>query len=569
MLDRPKKSLMVLLILILSFSVFTACSKETNSNNAGQNSSPEASKAPEAVTEDNFSKGKFDPPVTITTSGCTNSAYVFKNGETLENNVHTKWAKDRLGIDIKYNWVTADDQCSTKIRLALSSGERLPDVMRMHDQNLINDLIEADKLMDITSAFDQYASEELKAIYNQDPSYWYGAARDGKKYGIPILNFSLQNDPLMWVRQDWLEQLNLQAPTTFDELEVVMDAFIEANLGNVKKPVGMAVGIKNGYATWMSDASWIFGGYGVIPGYWNKWNGASELQYGSIRPEAKEALAKMNEWYNKGYISPDAGLSDESKASELFTNGSSGFIFGPMWMAGWPMRDVLQQNNPDAKYKAYPVPSGPSGKSGLHGSPIPDGALMISKDFKHIDALILYLNTLAAGAIAKDGEFMYGWHEDYDYTMIDGKPSYNGDDVPGGQVYPEKYFLMQAPLDPYHELNLMKKIANNEPIDSPRDQVTAENIKTDEAARIRYETDLMAEAQKDRGLHNLYTGAATKTLLEKGEALKKIEGETFSEIIYGKAPIDNFDSFVKKWSDLGGVQLTSEVNDWYKSVGGK
>jgi putative aldouronate transport system substrate-binding protein len=45
-----------------------------------------------------------------------------------------------------------------------------------------------------------------------------------------------------------------------------------------------------------------------------------------------------------------------------------------------------------------------------------------------------------------------------------------------------------------------------------------------------------------------------------------LEIETFISIIYGKAPVSEFDNFVKKWKEMGGEQITEEVNDWYNSA---
>lgn len=69
--------------------------------------------APATASETPSAKvnGTFSPPVTITTVAAVGEDVKFKNGETYDNNVHTKWARDTLGIDIKYLWAvkTVDD----------------------------------------------------------------------------------------------------------------------------------------------------------------------------------------------------------------------------------------------------------------------------------------------------------------------------------------------------------------------------------------------------------------------------------------------------------------------------
>ncbi|MDG0808501.1 hypothetical protein [Cohnella rhizosphaerae] len=55
--------------------------------------------------------------------------------------------------------------------------------------------------------------------------------------------------------------------------------------------------------------------------------------------------------------------------------------------------------------------------------------------------------------------------------------------------------------------------------------------------------------------------AQTKTMQTKWTNLKKLEDETFLKIIMGIAPVDEFDTFVTKWKQQGGDEITAEVNE--------
>ena len=61
-------------------------------------------------------------------------------------------------------------------------------------------------------------------------------------------------------------------------------------------------------------------------------------------------------------------------------------------------------------------------------------------------------------------------------------------------------------------------------------------------------------------VYNAYNGQ-TKTMEAKWANLKKMEEETFSKIIMGKADISEFDTFVKNWKSQGGDQILKEIND--------
>ena len=44
--------------------------------------------------------------------------------------------------------------------------------------------------------------------------------------------------------------------------------------------------------------------------------------------------------------------------------------------------------------------------------------------------------------------------------------------------------------------------------------------------------------------------------------------EVYTKIIIGEASVDSFDEFVEDFNNLGGADITNEVNEWYQSVQG-
>ena len=62
-----------------------------------------------------------------------------------------------------------------------------------------------------------------------------------------------------------------------------------------------------------------------------------------------------------------------------------------------------------------------------------------------------------------------------------------------------------------------------------------------------------------------FYGAATPTMATNQQTLDTMEEEVFTKIIMGASPIDEFDAFVKQWHDLGGADITDEVNEWYRN----
>ncbi|MGG6311472.1 hypothetical protein [Paenibacillus macerans] len=560
------------LALIMLFALTTACSGNNNKGNSGNKASENKGNAADqsqtaAESEDSIAEAiqkgtyKFETPVTITTVKPTDSTMKFKNGETVENNVHTKWAHDQLGIDIKYLWQVPGDQFATKMRLMLTSGEDLPDVLMTEDMTLLNELIQSGRYKDISEDYEKYASSTIKEIYSSHPLMWSQVTYDGKRMAFPNFAHAGNDNAVMWIRQDWLDQLGMKAPTTFEEMEALMQAMLDKKPGGSDNiiPLGVSLGSggsnPNVFSGWLGESTWVFGPSGTIPNQWLEKDG--ELVHGSTLPEMKDGLLRLRDWYEKGYISKEAGLHDENKLAELIGQGRVGIAVAPYWLPNWPIPD-LEKNVPGATMNPYPLPT-LNGKAAARDSTFLRGGMIVKKDFEHVDALFLYLNRIFEKG--KPGsEFENGWYEDYDYTVkADGTISVDDADIPGGKVGPAKYVLME-PKDPFVNLKLMAKLSRG----------AAPSSASEERLLLSNPKILKASEYVDDGwnagsyISHAFTGSPTKTMQSKNGILAKLEGETFIGIIYGKKPIDDFDKFVKEWYEIGGEQVTKEANEWYQ-----
>ncbi|NHN28957.1 extracellular solute-binding protein [Paenibacillus agricola] len=513
-----------------------------------------------------FKDGKYDPPITLTTIAQISSSTTFKNGETMENNVHTKWAKDRLGIQLKYNWTApqANKAFETRIRLALSANEEMPDIVALGNVGLLNDLIDSGKFMEVGKMWEQYASPTYKKAVNEDPTMWYPFMRKDGAYGIPIPEYSWNNDTVMYFREDWLQKLNLKAPTTLDELEKVMDAFVTQDPdGNGKADTyGIAMAFRDSLIQGQGSASWLFGAHGTMAEIWTE-KPDGTLAYGSVQPGVKPALGKLKEYIEKGYIHKEAALQDETKAAALFTSGRAGIIAGPHWMTLFPLAD-LAKNVPGAKFKAYPVPKGPDGKQGRTGNLNFTGAVLINKNMKNPDAFFVYQNYLFENFAfpSKDSEFKYQFAEGYDYAIVDGKPTADTTKIPGGRVIPQKYTLtMEGARIPSSQMEAYVNLAKG---NGPTNQFEVRSSLI--ADEVRLQAATVNLSMKDISYREKYTAPPTKTMKSRWDNLKQQEKDIFAKIIYGEAPLTEFDNFVKTWESSGGSTITGEVNEWYTSV---
>lgn len=533
---------------------------------AGGTTAGQAEQSGQAEQEEGLpmKDGKYDPPVTITTVRGIIANLKFRPGETIDDNVMTRWAEERLGIKVKNLWSVTDtnNAFATKLRLTLASNEPLPDVIYIGGANpqIMHDLIDSGRFQEVGSLFEKYASDVWKQAMSIDETVWYAGTRDGKRYAIPNLEFMNNNNTVVWVREDWREELGLPEPKTIEDLEVILEAF------KTKKnaTVPLTIGFQNGFISSVADTAPIFGAYGNLPTVWQLGEDGA-LVYGSIQPGIKDALAKLREWNEKGYISSESALWDGTKATEPFLAGKSGVIIAAPWMPQSRFNDLFK-NEPDAKVRPFDIPIGPEGKAGRQMGSIVQGYMLINKEMEHPEILFTYQNYIMDnyGTRKEGSEFQYGLAKGYDWDIIDGVPVTDPARIEdftqvqhytlfgnGGRI-PDKFYKLR--------LDINEKIKNGIPL-TPQEEVEYGLIAPSwEGYMVAYTTP------EHYNIKNMFTGSPTPAMVEYKEYLDTLEMETFSKIIYGSLPIDAFDQFVQQWKSSGGDEITKEVNEWYQSV---
>lgn len=518
----------------------------------------------EPTAESTFQNGKYNPPVTITIAKQQDeNAGKYINGESLNDNVLSRWGEKNLGIKIKTTLLGGDGgNYNNKVRLALTGTEKLPDVLPVYDAQLMSDLIESGNVKEIADDIKNYMPDRLKEIYKQYPSTFNPVVKDGKVYGLAITP-NLTEGEVMLIRQDWLDKLHLKAPTNIDEFEQVIAAFTNDDPdGNGKKDTyGFDFSGKDSYNTgWVSDPVMIFSAYTGkdIPSQWHENNGT--LTYGSVAAGNKEALGKLSDWYSKGYLNKELATQGAWDTLADFTQGKAGIIIGRPWLYG-SVKDV-ETNVKGAKIKAYPTIKGVNGDRTYQSGQLADGVFMFNKDFNNLEAFFLYYDKLYDAAFGT-GDFKYGFAEGYDYDIVNGKVTFD----------PKQF---KTPLDAAQMVGKMSFTKNTPSVDGPGKSFydLSKGVKPTTGVLMRSDSmDLPAKEgyvisyeNADSLLPNAFNGPPTQTMAASWEQLQTMERETFTKIIYGKLPLSAYDDFVKDWNEKGGKQITDEVNQWYKNT---
>lgn len=510
--------------------------------------------------------GKYDPVMTITIAKqLDENAGKYGDGEDVNKNPMADLAVEKLGIKMETTLLGGDaGNYDTKLRLALTGSEELPDVFPVYGTQMIADMIESGQAKAIDDDIEKYMPERLKEIYNKYPETFYPVTKDGKTYGIACAP-ALTEGEVMIIRQDWLDALGLKAPTNLDEFETVIKAFTEDDPdGNGQKDTyGFTYAGDNIYNTgWVADPVELFSANSGknIPGMWQE-DENGNLVYGSICEGNKKTLERMADWHANGWIFQEAAATGAWDAMMQFTEGKAGIFIGRPWAIG-SVRDVTTVQ-PGAVITAYPNILQDNGECTYQTAQTNDGWLMFNKDFDGMEAFFTYYDWIYDVAFGT-GDFKYGFLENYDYDIV-------GDEV----VFDSNSFdpAVSAPFLPGKSTVLK----NTPALDTMQAYADAKAGKKETGAQIRAAADFevvpdmaegyaLANEHREELLPNLFNTEPTDTMKKCWEQLQTMEKQVYTNIIYGKEPVDSFDKFVEDWKAQGGDQITQEVNEWYKTV---
>jgi putative aldouronate transport system substrate-binding protein len=139
-------------------------------------------------------------------------------------------------------------------------------------------------------------------------------AVDGHIYYLPTLEDS-QVSQAWFIRQDWLDKLNLKVPTTVDELHDVMVAFRDGD------PNGNGQKDEVGYLN-RNDINAMFSLFGVNSAFYVDEN--DKIQLGTYSPEFKVAMKGVSQWYKEGLIDPEIFTRLGNARDVLFSANNGG-----------------------------------------------------------------------------------------------------------------------------------------------------------------------------------------------------------------------------------------------------
>jgi len=549
------KSKPLAVLSMASMLVLAACGSNSGNSDAGSASSPAANPTNSASAQPVDPAAKYDPPVDITAWRYTESTYKYENGDTIDSNIYTKAYLNDLGINLKYQWTVPIEQFEQKLNVSIAAGD-LPDIMWLTNKQL-TDLADNDLLYDLTEVYDQYATPLTKEILQQDQKSFDTAKIDGKLMAIPKTASAVDGLPILHIRTDWLQKLNLPEPKTMQDLVNIAEAFVTKDPDGNGKPDTIGLGLTK---TFLKDnhfgSAGFFAGFHAYPQKWVK-DDSGSLAYGSIQPGVKEGLKLLQDMYKNGLLDKEFGVKDRAKVTESVASGKLGMFYGGMSSPGAVIQDNAT-NDPNAEWKAFELVSSDEVKAVPMGKVPVQLYYAVSKKSKHPEAIIKLLNFSMEG-FAPDApeDSGFGFSPSgipvYLYNFIGPEPAMKN-------------------LNAHH--NVVEALNSNDPSKLSAEEKgyydkivdyrngNRANWGQDRIFGTPSSFDVIDQYVKDNNYAlDAFYGGTTPTMVEKLASLQKMEEEVFTKIIMGDS-LDSFDKFVADWKKLGGDDITKEVNEW-------
>ncbi|MBR4236698.1 MAG: extracellular solute-binding protein [Clostridia bacterium] len=496
----------------------------------------------------------FEPyaePITLSMIYEIDVGVTFPEGDSIDDNIITRMYTEKLNIDYDLSWQVDSGSYSTQLDLAIGSDTQLPDMFMLNKRQMY-ELSSAGKLVDMLPYYEEYASDGLKSVlgFNDNEGIESGMI-DSKLYGMPLTNDVGDGASLVFIRQDWLDELGLEVPHTLSELIEVAEAFVENNMSGRSSTMGISMARDLGF-TWDVIAN----AYGAYPDLWLD-DGNGKLVYGSVQPEIRDALLATQDLYSRGLIHKEFAAQDITRLGGYVAQGRLGILIGPFWYNNLYISSNFKVD-PDAEWTVI------NNLCLNDGDVISSRAwnttyrwLAVSAECPHPEAVVKTMNLwyeMWQGSMANWFWGLQMSNEYYDtdlkyYSPIFFDPPLKNCGV-GVHVREAWETGNTEGLNP-EELNAYTKM---------KEPLTPAGFKA--SYLTWFGSFKLLNETYNTFVYTKFRGPTDAMFAAVESGLDELEINTFVRIIMGE-DISLFDDFVTQWYDEGGSYLTEKVNEWY------
>jgi putative aldouronate transport system substrate-binding protein len=505
--------------------------------------------------------GHYDDTIHVSV-GLVKNTSIANDGITENGNMYADYLLERSNIAVDYAWEVDDANYNSKISMGIASGD-LPDIFLVRDEQQLRMLVENGLIEDLTGTYEAKAADYVKAFYSSyGDDAFKTAMYDGKLMAIPDLNYGYQFD-FCWVRQDWLDKLGLEKPTTVQECLDVAQAFIDNNMSGNGDTVGFV--LKDNVAGTYNSNFAMDPILNTFDAYLRSWvvNDDGTIEYGSVQPQAKTGLKFLADMYKNGLIDKEFAVRSWDDITELMLNGRCGICFAAWYMPDWPLSNAVVVD-PKANWVPVLAPLSDDGLIHPMTQQLHKNWLCVRKGYAHPELAWELINYVwQRGEDKRIEEINDFYKEKLADVSVRAPWSLAGSImVQWNDAVPREGKIVKDAIDKgYDTTGLSAEMAFF--TEGARKFLEDKDPTAWKYWGARVLGCLVSSDDSKIATKKIFYPATTDTMALKWANMKTLEDETILKIIMGEAPIDSFDEFVTQWNQMGGTEITQEVNAMY------
>ena len=279
-----------------------------------------------------------------------------------------KTIREKLGINLKLIVAPIGADGEQKLS-ALAAANDLPDVFEIRNRNQFFQLAGQGLLGNVKPMLKFMPQRSLERYKDADLKLL--ATVDGTLVGLQEAQLLYKRTSLL-IRQDWLDKLDLKAPTNLTEFMAVAKAFTEKDPDGNGKNDTYGLGINSDWTPGGFDI--IYGAYGVV-GNWNL-SSAANFKLNVREPNFRKATEFVSSLIEAKVVDPDWPTLKTNDYRNRWKQGKYG-IFPEDFCAAICSFNYapFDTSNPTGVLKTLAPPTGPEGKSSS-GTFAPAGTLI-------------------------------------------------------------------------------------------------------------------------------------------------------------------------------------------------
>ena len=321
---KTRKFLALLLTCMIASSALAACNSGSTGSSSGTESSGAASSEAESSGEESGSttagltsdvvNGETNQQTYPLTEETVTLTYWYPNAGSMaeladfNDSYFFKWYEELTNVHIDFIVPAAGSEAEA-FQLLFAS-DSMPDMVYSYPNQTTysyragqDKAIEDGYFIDIAEYLD-YAPNYLSWLANNDDLRKASYSDTGKLYGMWGVWSGMDSEHTyadygLAIRQDFLDKVGMEVPTTYSEWEAVLTAFKD-ELGIQAPLYTSKFGIDQGE---------MMAGYDTAP-YWYQRDGV--IQYGPMDDGYRDYLVMMHDWYEKGLLDPDFATRSSS-----------------------------------------------------------------------------------------------------------------------------------------------------------------------------------------------------------------------------------------------------------------